>query len=50
MSVGINAPENVKINKQEIHLGYFNNIVDATEARRQKANELFGNYINACEV
>jgi hypothetical protein len=40
----------VKINQQEIHLGYFDNLVDATECRRQKANELFGNYIHACEV
>jgi len=32
-----------------MHLGYYNNIEDAKQARIKKANELFGEYTNACE-
>lgn len=32
------------------HLGYFNTIEEAKEARRQKAIELFGEFINDCEL
>ena len=31
------------------HLGYFDNIEDAINARVKKAKELFGEYINKCE-
>ena len=31
------------------HLGYFDKIEDAINARVKKAQELFGEYINSCE-
>ncbi len=37
------------IYKKNIHLVYYENIEDATKARREKANELFGEYLNSCE-
>ena len=37
------------VNRTIIHLGYFDNIEDAKQARINKANELFGIYINSCE-
>lgn len=36
-------------NYQIINLGYFDTIEEAIEARQNKANELFGEYINKCE-
>ena len=36
-------------NKQ-IHLGYFVKLEDAKNARQAKAKELFGNFINVCEL
>jgi hypothetical protein len=32
-----------------MHLGYYNNIEDAKNARMKKANELFGEFVNECE-
>jgi hypothetical protein len=37
-------------NKNKLHLGLFDNIEDAKIARQNKAQELFGNYINNCEI
>jgi hypothetical protein len=34
----------IKFNKKSIHLGYFNNIIDAARAYDQKAIELFGEF------
>jgi hypothetical protein len=39
-----------KINRKEYHLGYFDNIEDAKKARQEKAKELFGEFINKCEL
>ena len=39
----------ITINGKKIHLGYFQNIEDAKEARQIKAKILFGEYINQCE-
>jgi hypothetical protein len=39
----------ITINGKQMHLGYFQNIGDAKEARQRKAKELFGIYINKCE-
>ena len=38
------------IDAKQIHLGYFNNIEDAKLARQNKAIELFGQYLNKCEM
>jgi hypothetical protein len=35
---------------KDIHIGDFDNIEDAQNARQQKAKELFGEYINKCEL
>jgi hypothetical protein len=40
----------IRINGKQIHLGYFQNIEDAKESRQKKAKELFGIYINKCEL
>jgi hypothetical protein len=39
----------IQINGKEKHLGYFDNIEDAVNARVKKAKELYGEYINSCE-
>ncbi len=39
----------IEINGKKIHLGYFTNLEDAKNARRIKANELYGIYTNECE-
>jgi hypothetical protein len=39
----------IMFNGKSIHLGYFQNIEDAKEARQIKAKILFGEYINQCE-
>lgn len=38
------------ITNKQTHLGYFNNIEDAKRTRQAKAKELFGEYINKCEL
>jgi hypothetical protein len=40
----------IMINGKLNHLGYFENIEDAKIARQNKAIELFGNYLNKCEM
>jgi hypothetical protein len=37
-------------NKNKLHLGLFDNIEDAKLARQNKARELFGDYLNQCEM
>jgi len=39
----------IKIDGIKIHLGYFDNIEDAKQARVIKAQQAFGVYINSCE-
>ncbi len=39
----------IEINGKEIHLGLYNNLEDAKNARQKKAAELFGIYLNVCE-
>jgi len=39
----------IQINGKKKHLGFFENIEDAVNARVKKAEELFGEYINSCE-
>ncbi len=38
------------IDGHDIHLGYFETIEEATEARQLKANQVFGVFTNACEM
>jgi hypothetical protein len=40
----------IKINGKLKYLGSFDNIEDAKTARQNKAIELFGNYLNKCEM
>ena len=37
-------------NSKKIHLGYFVDLEDEKQMRIKKAKELFGEYINACEL
>jgi len=39
----------IRINEKNIHLGYFETIEDAIEARQTKALEIFGEFVNDCE-
>ena len=39
----------ITVNGKHIHIGCFDNIEDAINARVKKAKELFGEYINKCE-
>ena len=39
----------IRFNYKKIHLGCFDNLEDAKNARRIKANELYGIYRNECE-
>jgi hypothetical protein len=40
----------IMINGKLIHLGYFDNIEDAKIARQNKSQEVFGEYLNKCEI
>jgi len=40
---------NIMIDGTQITLGFFKTLEEAKLARINKANELFGEYINACE-
>ena len=40
----------IKVNQKYYNLGRFANIDDAKQMRQLKAKELFGEYINACEL
>ena len=40
----------IKINNKSIHIGYFVSLEEAKAARQNKAKELFGEYINSCEL
>jgi hypothetical protein len=37
-------------NKNKLHLGVFDSLEDAKLARKNKARELFGQYLNQCEI
>ena len=39
----------IQIDKIRVHLGYYDTIEEAKEARINKANEIFGDFKNACE-
>ena len=39
----------ITIDGIKIHLGSFDNIEDAIQARVKRANQAFGIYVNACE-
>ena len=39
----------ITYNKKKLHLGYFDNKIDAIKARINKSKELFGEYMNKCE-
>ena len=39
----------IRFNNKLIHLGYFDNLEDAKQARQKKSIELFGIYQNSCE-
>ena len=40
----------IKFNYKKIHLGYFDNLEDAKNARQTKSAELYGIYQNSCEL
>ena len=40
----------IRINYKNIYLGCYDDINDAISARQKKAKELFGKYINSCEL
>ena len=40
----------ITYNHKKIHLGYYDNLEDAKIARQKKAAELFGEFINSCEL
>jgi hypothetical protein len=39
----------IRIDCINVHIGYYNTIEEAQEARINKANEVFGNFTNICE-
>lgn len=39
----------IKIDGISVHLGYYNTIEEASQARINKANQAFGDFVNACE-
>ena len=40
----------ITVNKKVIRIGSYNNLEEAVQARQAKAKELFGEFVNACEV
>jgi hypothetical protein len=40
----------IAINGKKINLGYFMNIEDAKRMRQHTAKQIFGIYINSCEI
>ena len=40
----------ITVDGKRKHLGYFTNIDDAVKARQEKAKEIFGEFINKCEI
>jgi len=40
----------IKLNRKNIHIGYYNTLEEAKNARQSRAKELFGEYINKCEL
>jgi hypothetical protein len=40
----------IMINRKHYHLGYFDDLEDAKKARQKKARELFGEFMNKCEL
>jgi hypothetical protein len=40
----------ISIDGKQKHLGLFTNIEDAIQTRKRKAKEVFGEYINSCEL
>ncbi len=40
----------IKFNKKSMIIGYFDDIEDAKKARQNKAKEVFGEFINKCEL
>ena len=40
----------IYLNNKRYHIGYFDNIEDAKKARQTKAKQVFGEYINKCEL
>jgi len=41
---------NIQTNGKSIHLGFFDTLEEAKNVRQKKAKELFGEYINKCEL
>ena len=39
----------IGLNRHLIKIGYFDTLEEATVARRMKANELYGEFVNKCE-
>ena len=40
----------VTVNRKKFSIGYYNDIQEAVQARQTKAKEIFGEFVNACEV
>jgi hypothetical protein len=40
----------IQLNGKKIHIGYYDTNEDASEARKLKAIELFGEFMNDCEI
>ncbi len=40
----------IRFNYKLYHLGYYDDLEDAKKARQEKARELFGEFINSCEL
>ncbi len=39
----------IHLNNKKVYLGYYSSIEEASEARRQMSNKLFGEFLNSCE-
>jgi hypothetical protein len=39
----------ITVDRLQIHIGYYKTLDDAVQARKDRANEVFGVYVNACE-